>query len=57
MRQYTERKQLKITKEQSESLKVLESYNVNVSQFIRLAIKEKLQRDFKKIKLNEYEAF
>ena len=54
MRQYTERQNVKITKEQKESLKIIESYGVNVSQFIRLAIKEKIKRDFKKIKSNEY---
>ncbi len=32
------------------SLLILESYGVNVNQFIRLAIKEKLKRDWKSIK-------
>lgn len=41
---------IRITKNQHESLKVLKSYNVNVSQFIRLAIKEKLAKDWKSIK-------
>ena len=35
-----------ISKKQAESLAILKSYDVNVSQFIRAAIKEKLQRDF-----------
>jgi hypothetical protein len=39
-----------ISKIQSNSLSVLKTYNVNVSQFIRQAIKEKLQRDWKEIK-------
>lgn len=39
-----------ITKKQAESLEILRSKGVNVSQFIRQAIKEKLQRDWKGIK-------
>ncbi len=39
-----------ISKKQAESLAILKSYDVNVSQFIRAAIKEKLQRDWKSIK-------
>ena len=35
---------------QMQSLKKLESYNVNLSQFIRLAIAEKLKKDWPKIK-------
>lgn len=41
---------VRLTKNQSNSLKVLKSYNVNVSQFIRQAIKEKLHREWKGIK-------
>jgi hypothetical protein len=32
------------------SLNILQNYGVNVNQFIRLAIKEKLQKDWKSIK-------
>jgi hypothetical protein len=32
------------------NLAILESYDVNVNQFIRQAVKEKLQRDWKGIK-------
>jgi post-segregation antitoxin (ccd killing protein) len=39
-----------ISDEQVKSLSILKSYNVNISQFIRTAIKEKIQRDWKKIK-------
>jgi hypothetical protein len=35
---------------QASSLQILKQYNVNTSQFIRQAIKEKLQRDWKGIK-------
>jgi hypothetical protein len=41
---------VRLTKEQSDSLKILKSFDVNLSQFIRQAIKEKLQRDWKGIK-------
>ena len=39
-----------ISEIQANSLKILKSKGVNVSQFIRQAIKEKLQRDWKNIK-------
>jgi len=39
-----------ISEKQAESLSILKQYNVNVSQFIRQAIKEKLQREWKTIK-------
>jgi hypothetical protein len=53
MKQYTEKQTIRLTKIQSESLIILESKGINVSQFIRLAIKEKLQRDWKQIKINQ----
>ena len=45
MKQFTERKVIMISKIQANSLDKLKDYNVNVSQFIRQAIKEKIQRD------------
>jgi post-segregation antitoxin (ccd killing protein) len=36
---------IRITKEQKQTLDKLKGYNVNVSQFVRNAIKEKLQRE------------
>ena len=39
-----------ITEIQANSLKILKSKGVNVSQFIRQAIKDKIQRDWKGIK-------
>ena len=42
-----------ISETQSNSLDILKTYDVNVSQFIRQAIKEKLQRDWKTIKENK----
>jgi hypothetical protein len=50
MQQYTEKQTIRLSKTQRQSLLILESKGVNVSQFIRLAIKEKLQRDWKSIK-------
>lgn len=50
MKQLTESKTIKFSKVQMNSLNVLESYNINVSQFIRLAIKEKIQKDWNTIK-------
>jgi hypothetical protein len=46
----TNSKTIRFTKQQYSALETLESYNVNVSHFIRLAIKEKIQRDWKGIK-------
>jgi hypothetical protein len=50
MQQYTEKQTIRISKMQRQSLIILESKWINVSQFIRLAIKEKLQKDWKSIK-------
>jgi hypothetical protein len=41
---------VRLTEQQAASLKVLKSYNVNVGNFIREAIREKLHRDWKSIK-------
>ena len=53
MKQYTEKQTIRLTKIQLESLNILELKGINVSQFIRLAIKEKLQRDWKQIKIKQ----
>ena len=57
MKQYTERQVTMISKTQSKSLSILKTYNVNISQFIRQAIKEKLQRDWKSIKEEKNKEF
>lgn len=44
------KKVIGFTKYQQNSLEILESYGVNVNQFIRLAVKDKLKRDWKTIK-------
>lgn len=50
MQQFTEIKSIRFSKTQIKSLNKLESFNVNIGQFIRDAIKEKIQRDWKQIK-------
>jgi hypothetical protein len=44
------KKVIGFTKVQQEAFKTLESYGVNVNHFIRIAIKEKLAKDWKQIK-------
>ncbi len=50
MQQFTVRQTIMISEIQAQSLDKLKQYDVNVSQFIRQAIKEKLHRDWKQIK-------
>ena len=53
MKQYTIRHVIMISEIQDESLTTLKKYDVNVSQFIRNAIKEKISRDWIAIKENK----
>ena len=48
--QYVYKKQLSFTLQQKKTFEILENYGVNINQFIRQAVKEKLQRDWKNIK-------
>ena len=48
--EYTEITHIRISKKQKETLKRLESFDINVSKFFRDAISEKIKRDYKKIK-------
>ena len=50
MNKYTVIHTIRFSKQQAESLKKLKDYDVNISQFIRLAISEKIKRDWKSIK-------
>jgi post-segregation antitoxin (ccd killing protein) len=50
MNKLTEIYTLRFSKSQAETLNKLKEYDVNISQFIRLAIKEKINRDWKSIK-------
>ena len=47
MKHYTKVKVIKITDIQHQTLKKLDSYNINVAQFIRDSISEKIQREYK----------
>ena len=49
MQQYTEVITTKITVTQKQTLNKLKLRNIKVSNFIRLAIKEKLERDAKEL--------
>ena len=49
MAQLVVRYEIKLTEEQSNTLEKLRKYNIVPSKFIRLAIKEKLERDYKAI--------
>lgn len=46
MKKYTKVKVLKITDIQDSTLKKLDSYGINVAQFIRDAIQEKIKREY-----------
>jgi hypothetical protein len=48
--QLTYKKVISFTAQQKKSLKKLEEYNVNVNEFIRIAVREKIQKDWKGIK-------
>ena len=50
MKQLTKSKTIRFSEVQMNSLDILENYGVNVNHFIRLAVKEKLQKDWKTIK-------
>ena len=48
-KKYTKVKVVKITEIQHETLKKLDSYQINVAQFIRDAISEKIKREYKNL--------
>ena len=48
--QYTYRLKIGFTQQQKLSLQKLKRYNVNVNQFIRQAIKEKIEREWPEIR-------
>ena len=51
MQKYTERKTFRFTKQQIETFEKLEQKGYDISDFVRLAIKEKIQRDKIKVKV------
>ena len=48
MKKFTERKTFCFTKEQIKTFDKLESKHIDISNFVRNAIKEKIERDFPK---------
>ena len=47
------KKVIGFTESQKKAFETLESYGINVNQFIRISIKEKLAKDWKSIKENK----
>lgn len=47
MKQYTKTKVIRISETQLNTLQKMKSYNIDVSKFIRDAIAEKIQREYK----------
>jgi hypothetical protein len=47
MKIYTKTKVIRISETQHQTLQKMKSYNVDVGKFIRNAIKEKIQREYK----------
>lgn len=50
MKKLTNIQSIRFSDEQIKSLQILKAHNVVVSRFIRQAVKEKIQRDWKNIK-------
>ena len=50
MKNYTKTKVLRISEVQHATLIKMKSYNVDVSQFIRDAISEKIKRDYQELR-------
>lgn len=50
MKRFVYKKVIGFTEQQQKAFNTLEEHNVNVNQFIRQAIKEKLKKDWKSIK-------
>jgi len=46
MKLYTKTKVIRISETQHKTLQKMKSYNVDVGEFIRQAIKEKIQREY-----------
>lgn len=58
MQQYTKARTTRYTEQQDETLNKLKyKYHVDVSQFIRIAVAEKLKRDYKIITTKEVEEY
>jgi hypothetical protein len=53
MQIFTEPYTIKFSKQQKSSLKTLKKYDVNIPDFIRSAIKEKIQNEWANIKMEK----
>ena len=51
--QLTYKKLLSFTNKQKKAFEILEKHKVNVNEFIRIAVREKIGRDWKQIKENK----
>ena len=49
MKKYTKTKVIRITEIQHQTLLKMQSYNVDVADFIRTAISEKIKREYKEL--------
>jgi len=49
MRKYTENQNIRISEKQKETLLKLKQRGYNVNQFIRIAIAEKIKREYKEL--------
>jgi hypothetical protein len=49
MKQYTKTKVIRISETQLNTLQKMKSYNVDVAEFIRQAIAEKIKREYKEL--------
>ena len=49
MKNYTKTKAIRITETQHETLLKMQAYKVDVAQFIRTAIAEKIKREYKEL--------
>jgi len=50
MKTFTYQKTFKFSKQQIYAFEQLEKFDVNISKFVRLAVKEKIAKDWKSIK-------
>lgn len=48
--QYVYKKQIGFTLQQKRAFETLEGYGVNINDFIRIAVKEKIKKDWRSIK-------
>ncbi len=48
--QYRNKKLIGFTDQQIKAFKILKEYNININNFIRIAVREKIAREWKEIK-------